>query len=144
MLGEGFQCVENASVMVEDGGAPHTINVCTNCYNVKQNRRKEPMTSNKQWKLVVAEKRSRDKLSAGFGYTKFRNMIWECFAAKRTLAKSLLERRGDGTEIGQTLDRGVAGQGRPHLCCGSARVYIWQAWCEERSGREERTIGQSC
>ena len=61
---EGFKFYDIASIMVEDDGEPHTINHCTNCYNLRQEERKEPTVNGKRWRIMVGEKTSRDKLSA--------------------------------------------------------------------------------
>ena len=39
---KGFQYCDIASVMVEDDGAPHTMHLCRDCYNLRQGERKEP------------------------------------------------------------------------------------------------------
>ena len=60
-----FWCCEIASVVVEDDGAPRTIHLCRDCYNLRQGERKEPAKHDKHWKILIAGKRSRDKLSGG-------------------------------------------------------------------------------
>ena len=62
--------------MVEDDGAPHTINLCKYLH---------------QWKAPVTEKSSRGKLSAGVGMRGFEHKMWECYAAKKMVATSQLE-----------------------------------------------------
>ena len=112
---KGVQYFDLASVMVEDDGAPHTIIFCTKCNNLRQDERKEPVVSNKRWKIVVAEKRSRGKLSAGLDTRGFESRIWEWLRGRRGVCEKLTGGRGDGTEIGQQLDRGVAVQRRALL-----------------------------
>ena len=46
--------------------------------------------------------------------------MWECYAATKMCAKSLLN-SGDGTETGQKLDRGVAGQRQVRRLKGGVR-----------------------
>ena len=41
--------------------------------------------------ILVGDKNSRGKLSAGMGARGFENKMWECHAAKNMCAKSLLE-----------------------------------------------------
>ena len=67
-----FQYFAIASAMVKDDGGLHTINICKDCRNWKQGARNESASSNKQWKLPVAEKRSPGKLLTCFGCTRSR------------------------------------------------------------------------
>ena len=88
---KGFQHFEIAQVMVEDDGAPYTTILCNDCYNLGEGERQEPTTSNKQWKIMLAERRSPGKVSAGLGARGFENKIWECYATKKMFGKRLLE-----------------------------------------------------
>ena len=49
------------------------------------------MTNTKQWKILIADQRSRRKLSAGSSMRGIENKKWECYAASKTRAKNLLE-----------------------------------------------------
>ena len=59
----GFKYDDIASVMVEDDGEPHTINLCKCVDNWTQDEKKEPRAHGQQMELWS----SRGKLSAGLG-----------------------------------------------------------------------------
>ena len=97
------------------------------------------MTNTKQWNILLADQRSRRKLSAGSSMRGIENKKWECYAASKTRAKNLLEDGGDGTGLEQMLDRGVAVQKRIGFVAGkrqsaSARPMVRRAI---RAGRAD-------
>ena len=49
--------------MVEENGELYTINFCKDCYNLRQGERKGPAVSTRQWRLLVADKRSNGRLA---------------------------------------------------------------------------------
>ena len=116
--------------MVEDDGA-HMINFCTDCFNLTQGERKEPVMNNKQWKAPVAERRSRGKWWAG--YTASKNKMWVAHSPPQDAAMAL--------NIGHKMDGGDAVRRRSGVAAGKQRSA--SAWYEERSGRDERTTGGS-
>ena len=61
---EGFKFFDIATMLVEDDGKPHTINLCINCYALRLAERNESEVTNARWKAMVGEKSSRGKLSA--------------------------------------------------------------------------------
>ena len=71
--------------MVGDDGELHKINLCCDCYNLRQGERKEPAVNGRQWALPVAE--SRGKLATGLGAHGFEHKIREFYAAKQIYAK---------------------------------------------------------
>ena len=85
-------------MMVEDDGELHTINLFKDRYNLRQDERKGQAMSNKQWKLPVAEKRSRGK-STGLGARVFEQKIMEICAAKNIYAKNLLKEAEEATGL---------------------------------------------
>ena len=86
---DGFKFYDIASIMVEDDGRLDTINLCMIWYNLREEERKEPAVSGKRWRIIVGEKSSRGKLSPCLGS----KMIWECYAAQKMHAQSLLNER---------------------------------------------------
>ena len=79
-----------ASTVVGDDGEPHKVNFCMNCFHLRQEERKKPAVISKRWRITVGEKCSRGKLSACLGSKGFDNKMWECYAAQKVYAKSLL------------------------------------------------------
>ena len=59
------------------------MNLCKGSYNVRQRERKELAVHNKQWKLPVAERRSRGKLATGLGARGFEHKINGIHAASK-------------------------------------------------------------
>ena len=90
--------------MVEDDGAPHTIR-----YNLRQGERKEPAIHNRQWKILVAGKKSRGTVSAGVCTRGVENQIWECYATRKMFARSS-EDAATALKLGKRWTRGVARQ----------------------------------
>ena len=113
------------------------------CYNLWQEERRECAISGKQWKILVSDKKSRSKLSAGLvGVRGFENKIWECYATKEMLETSLLEDAATALKSGKKLDErvtveriGSAAGMRQSAPSGLQRY-------EERSGLKERTAGE--
>ena len=80
---------------VEDDGELQTINLCKDCYNSRQGETMEPVRrTNNQWKLPVAEKRSRGKLSTGLGA---RCLEFKNLRGQEDLREKLVERSCRGS-----------------------------------------------
>ena len=76
----GFRYHDIVSVTVEDDGEPHAINLSAN---------------NRTWTILVAEKRSRDKLAVCLGARGLEQQILDIYADEKIYAQSLLK---DATE----------------------------------------------
>ena len=50
------------SVMVEEGGEAHTINLCQQCYNEQMVQQGKPRLSSWQWRAVVEKKAHRGRM----------------------------------------------------------------------------------
>ena len=77
--------------MVEHDGEPHTINLCLKCYNFRQEERKEQAMNGGRWKILVGDKNSRANCRLTGVHADSKNKRWECYAAKKMFASSLLE-----------------------------------------------------
>ena len=97
---EFFKFCDIASMMVEDDGEPHTTNLCRDGYNSSHKERKEPVVSGKRGRIMVCERSSRGKCSACLGANGFENKMWECHAAKKMYAKSLLSEAATAEKAG--------------------------------------------
>ena len=50
-----------ASVVVEEGGEAHTINLCQQCYNEQMVQQGKPRLTSRQWRAVVEKKAQRGR-----------------------------------------------------------------------------------
>ena len=102
------------------------------------------MTDTKQWNILLADQRSRRKLSAGSNMRGIENKKWECYAASKTRAKNLLEDGATALDLSKSWTEESPHKKELALLLESDSLHLPGQWYEERSGREERTIGRSC
>ena len=80
---EGFKFYQLAAIVVEDGGAAHTINLCKPSYNEMRMKRGDR-------KVTAARWRERGKLWVTFGMEQTVQRIWEHFTMKKGWARTVL------------------------------------------------------
>ena len=75
-----------AAIVVEDGGAAHTINVCKHGYNLMRMKRGERKVSASRWREIIEQKNFRGKLWVASGMEQFMRRMWEHFTIKHAWA----------------------------------------------------------
>ena len=80
-----------ASVVVEEGGEAHTINLCQQCCNERRVQQGEPRPNSWQWRAVVEKEAHRGIMWIFFGNEPFLRGVWEFSPLKRAEAKNMLE-----------------------------------------------------
>ena len=91
-----------ASILVEDEGKPHTINLGRNCYSFRLAERCESKVTNAVWKAMIERQVSRGRLSAAFGPDGLVKRMWERFALKQEVGKTVV---GGSNESGAVGDK---------------------------------------
>ena len=76
---------------MKDNGELYMMNVCKDCYCLRQRERKEPVVNGRQWKRRVRLKRWQGKLAAGLGALGFEHEIMDVYAGKEICAKNMLK-----------------------------------------------------
>ena len=70
-----------ASMVIEEGGEAHAINLCKRCYNAKHVQQGKQPLKLKEWKEVLEKK--------VFGSEQFLRGIWVYFTPKRAWARKI-------------------------------------------------------
>ena len=127
---KGFKYCDSASVVVEDDGGAAQLQEMQQFEAGRKKGAGDKLEAMEKSQIQDPEANGRlVQVMRGF--------------EQNDVCEKLIGGRGDGTEIGQKLDRGAL-RGIS-FSAGKAKVCICQVlWYEERSGREERTPGRSC
>ena len=80
-----------ASVVVEEGGEAHAINLCQQCYIEQMVQQGKPRLNSWQWRAVVEKKAVRGRRWKIMGSEQFIRGMWEYFILRRAEAKKILE-----------------------------------------------------
>ena len=91
---EVFMCNDIVFIIVEEDGEPDTINVCKDCFCLRQAERKEPEVTGKRKMIIFFEKSSRGKLSACLGA--------KGIESKMSKTKSLLSEAATALQLGKS------------------------------------------
>ena len=87
---EGFKFCQLAAIVIEEGGAAHTINQCKQCYNVMRLKKGERNVTASRWREMIVEKALRGKLWVAFDMEQIARRMWGHFTIKRVWPRSVL------------------------------------------------------
>ena len=107
---DGFDHFQIASMMVEEKGDLHMVNICESYHNQRQSERKEPQVSGKQWKRLFGMKRSRGELAVGLGAMGLRAQDHDYLRGQEDLRENLLKEAAVAPGLGMEWPECVATQ----------------------------------
>ena len=91
-----------ASVVVEEGGEAHTVNLCQRCY--KEQMVHKPQLKSWQWRAVVERKAHRWRIWKVMGNEQFKRGKWVYFTHRRAEVKKIL------ADASRERQEGIQGQ----------------------------------
>ena len=134
---KGFKFFEIAAIVMEEGGAAHTIDLCWRCYGGRRLTRGEKEVTAAKWSALVQQKAFRGKLWAAFDMEQFVPRMWERF----TIKKKWADRSWQMQKVSGKMERtaGVATHNTPHreelaMTCVFEDVLVRQAYYAGNSG----------
>ena len=99
---ESFKFYGLASIVEEEDGKPHTINLRTNCSDSRLTESGESKVTNAVWKEMIRQKTSRGRLRAAFGSDGFLHKKVGAFYDQEEVGKAFA---GRSNEFGAEGDR---------------------------------------
>ena len=93
-----------ASMVVEEGGEAHTINLCQQCYNEQLVQQGKPRLNLWQWRGIVEQKAHRGRIWKVMGTEQFIRGMWAYFTLERTEVRKIL------AEASREKHEGIQGQ----------------------------------
>ena len=101
---KAVRCWQFASVVVEEGGEVHTVNLCQQCCNKQMVQQGKPRPNAWQWKAVVEKKAHRGRMWKMMGNEQFTKGMCEYCTLQRAEAKKILE------DAARERQEGIQGQ----------------------------------
>ena len=84
---KAVRCWQFASVVVEEGGEAHTVNLCQQCCNEQMVQQGKPRLNSRQWRAVVENKAHRGRIMKIMGGEHIVDGMWEYFTLKKGRGK---------------------------------------------------------
>ena len=93
---QGLRASGLAAIVTEEGGMPHNINLCGECYDNRLTEQRESNVSNADWKDMIKQKIRRGWLWAAFGADGFIKRMRQRLTSKKWWAKHWCTRGAAG------------------------------------------------